>query len=134
MSCPLAANIFDELTSNLDEESGGAIVKDTVENVIEQMTTVVFEEKVTGVKQRSRDRLERLRLNSDFTNLEPREEALTATIDIAKEVDDQGYVYLEDFWSEYVVPWLEVMEIWLSIEFPQCACTAGASEALERLN
>lgn len=133
MKCPFAGNIFDELIVDLDENSEGAVVKDVVENVIEQMTTEVFDKKITGVKQRSRDRLERLRLRTDFSACAEREEALIATIDIAKEIDDQGYVFLEEFRAEYLIPWLEVMEVWLCTEYQECPCTSAAYDALQRL-
>lgn len=133
MTCPLADTIFDELTADLDENSEGRVVKDTVENVIEQMSTEVFDKKIIGVKQKSRDGLERVRLDQDFAENEAREEALSALIDIAKEIDDQGYVLLEDFRSEHLIPWLEAMEWWLSEEYPDCACTHGAQAALAHL-
>lgn len=132
--CPLAPDVFKSLVKAGEEaeyidEVSIEIVHETVELVVEQLSESLGE-RLLGIKRRTRRRLEALVLRGGFD--ESFRDVLSSTIDLAKEVDDQGYVALEGFNDEFLIPWLQTLEYWLLEDDLDCECWVDVVEFLER--
>lgn len=133
--CPLAPDVFKPLLEAAEEARyldalPLSVVRDTVELVIEQLSASVGE-RLLGIKRTTRRRLETLALHGGYEM--SFRDVLSSTIDLAKEVDDQGYVTLEGFNDEFLIPWLQTLEEWLYDEEDlDCECFTDIIEFLKK--